>query len=279
MKQLVLELTRPLTMPTDADMISPSGLVSKSLDEIRRLKLWEGNQQTELGNIFTVKGEAGGPSSEFCILLSGDVRKLRRLGYRMSAGLLRIEGPAGMYVGEEMSGGTIYVEGDAGSWLGTKMQGGVMEVYGNAGDHIGAPYRGSREGMKGGSITVHGDAGTEVGCWMSDGLIRIKRSADTFPGTHMCGGTLLIEGDCKGRAGAGMTGGRVVISGRMEDVLPSFTIDEIRDAVKVGEERVQGPFYVFRGDLCNKETGRIFISVTKNSQLKWCERYLEPWQH
>lgn len=278
MKQLVLELRRPLTVPTNADMISPTSLASKSLDEIRQLKLWEGNHQTELGDIFTVKGETNGPASESCVLVSGDARKLSHLGYRMMSGLLQIAGPAGMYVGEEMVGGTIHVEGDSGSWLGSKMQGGVIEVYGNAGDHIGAPYRGSRDGMKGGSITVHGNAGTEVGCWMSGGFIRIKRSADTFPGIHMCDGTVLIDGDCKGRAGGGMTGGRVVISGRMEDVLPSFTIEEIRDAIKFGEEKIQGPFYVFRGDLCNQETGRIFISVTKNPQLKAYEQYLESWQ-
>jgi len=277
LKQLVLELKRPLTVPTEAEVISPDVLAAKSLEEVSRLKAWEGNRQISLGEIFTIKGETGSPASEFSIVVSGDVRKIRRLGYQMKSGSLKVEGHAGMYVGEEMCGGSISVEGSAGSWLGSKMRGGEIEVYGDAGDHVGSAYRGSRDGMKGGQIVIHGNAGVEAGCWMSDGIIRIRRNAAMFPGIHMCGGVVLIEADCDGRAGAGMTGGRVIIRGRMEEMLPSFTVEEIRDRVRVGEERIEGPFYVFQGDVGGGGTGRVFVSVTRNPQLKWCEKYLETW--
>lgn len=264
-------------MPTEAEVISPDVLAEKSLKEVGGLKAWEGNRQISLGELFTIKGETGGSFSEFCVVVRGDVRKMRRLGYRMKSGSLKVEGHAGMYVGEEMCGGSISVEGNAGSWLGSKMTGGTIEVYGDAGDHVGAAYRGSREGMKSGQIVVHGNAGVEAGCWMRDGIIRIKRNAGMFPGTHMSGGIVLIEGDCDGRAGAGMTGGRAIVRGTMENVLPSFTIEEIRDRVRVGDERIEGPFYVFQGDVGGAGTGRVFISVTRNPQLKWCEKYLEAW--
>ena len=277
LRQLILDLKRPLSVPTVAEVISPDILFEKSLEEMGTLKVWEGNRQVSLGDMFTIKGETGGPASELCVVVRGDVRKVRRLGYRMKSGSLKVEGHAGMYVGEEMCGGSISVKGNAGSWLGSKMTGGTIEVYGDAGDHVGAAYRGSRNGMKGGQIVVHGSAGVETGCWMRDGIIRIKRNAGMFPGIHMCGGIVLVEGDCDGRAGAGITGGRVIICGRMENVLPSFAIEEIRDRVRVGDERIEGPFYVFQGDVGGTATGRVFVSVTRNPQLKSCEKYLETW--
>ena len=277
MKQLVLELMRQISVPIDTEVISPNILAEKSLEEIAMLKVWEGNRRIRLGEVFTIKGETGGPASEFCIVVSGNVEKIRRLGYQMNSGFLKIEGNAGMYVGQEMCGGSISVKGNAGSWPGSKMRGGIIEIFGDAGDHVGVAYRGSRDGMGGGQIVIHGNAGVEAGCWMSDGIIRIEGNAGMFPGIHMRGGMVLIGGGCDGRAGAGMTGGRVIIRGRMETVLPSFTAEEIRDGVRVGEERIEEAFYVFRGDVAGQETGRIFLNVASNPQLKWYEKYLETW--
>jgi len=277
LKQLVLELKRQPSVPVDSKVISPNILAEKSLEEIAKLKLWEGNRQIELSDLFIVKGETGGPASDLQVVISGEMRKIRCLGYRMSSGSLRIKGDVGMYVGEEMCGGSISIEGSAESWLGSKMRGGNIEVFGDAGDHVGAPYRGSREGLTGGQITIHGGAGVEVGCWMSDGVIRIGGNVGMFPGIYMCGGIILIEGDCIGRAGAGMTGGRVIIRGRLETILPSFSTEEIRDRVRVGDERIEGPFYVFQGDVGSARTGRILVSTTRNPQLKSFEKYLETW--
>ncbi len=278
MKQLALELRRPLFWPTEAGILSPDELSSRSIEEICNTVIREGNRSIKLGSIFAVKGDEKVFPAELCVTVSGNVEKIRRLGYQMRSGVLKIVGNAGMYVGEEMCGGRISVEGNVGSWLGSKMQGGTIEVYGDAGDRVGSSYRGSRNGMKNGEIVIHGKAGVETGCWMSNGTIRVKRGVGMFPGINMCGGVILIEGDCDGRAGAGMRGGRVVICGKINDVLPSFTIEEVRSMVRVGEERIEGPFYVFRGDVGSEETGRLFVSVTRNSHLNWYERFLEPWQ-
>ena len=277
LNRIVLELKRQPQVPVDSKTISPNVLSDKPLEEIAVLEIWEGNRQIGLGELFNIKGDTGGPTSDFHVVVSGDTRKIRCLGYRMSSGLLKIEGDAGMYVGEEMCGGLISVDGSAGSWLGSKMRGGSIEVFGDAGDHVGAAYRGSHEGMTGGQIRIHGDCGSEAGSWMSNGTVRVEGNAGMFPGVHMCGGIILIDGNCTGRAGAGMTGGMVIIRGRMETILPSFSIEQIRKRVKVREETIEGPFYVFRGDVGGARTGRIFVNVATNPQLIWCEKYLEAW--
>lgn len=205
----------------------------------------------------------------------GDAAKVRKIGYGMSSGSVVVDGNAGMYVGEEMSGGSILVTGNAGRWLGTKMKGGQIEIKGDAGDYVGAGYRGTTLGMKGGSILIHGNAGHEVGCWMRNGTIRVKGSAGLFPGIHMGDGTMFIERDCEGRAGAQMRGGRVVVGGHIPSILPSFSFEEIRPTVKVGEEKVPGPFYLFSGDMNEGGKGRLSVSVNNNPQLKWYEQYLE----
>jgi formylmethanofuran dehydrogenase subunit C len=277
LNKIVLELKRQLRVPVDSKAISPNVLSEKSLEEIAMLKVWEGNRQIGLGELFNIKDKIGGPTSDFHVVVSGDTRKIRCLGYRMSSGFMKIEGNTGMYIGEEMCGGSVSIEGSAESWLGSKMRGGSIEVSGDAGDHVGAAYRGSREGMTGGQITIHGNCGAEAGCWMSNGTVQVEGNAGMFPGIYMRGGVILIDGNCAGRAGAGMTGGTVVIRGKMETILPSFSIDEIRKRVKVGEEAIEGPFYVFRGDVGSARTGRIFVNIATNPQLKWCEEYLEAW--
>jgi formylmethanofuran dehydrogenase subunit C len=275
LKELVLELKTVPKVPVEASIISPDSLVGKSKKEIESLEVWRGNKKIPLKDLFRVKGEALNELKDSLIRIIGDLSKFRKIGYRMSTGSLSIVGNAGMYLGEEMRGGSIFVEGNVGSWLGMNMKGGLIEVKGNAGDYVGSAYRGKNVGMKGGKIIIHGNVGNEVGCWMKDGLIRIDGNAGMFPGLHMIGGTILINGDCLGRAGAQMKGGKIVILGRMESILPSFNISGISEKTSVGEEKIQGPFYVFEGDLTEEGKGKIFLSIAKNQNLKFFEKFIE----
>jgi len=275
MKEIVLTVKKTLNVPVECSEISPSSLAGKTLDQIRAMEVWEGNRRNSLEDIFNIKEEDGITSEDHALRIVGDASIIRKIGYRMTGGSITIEGNAGMYLGEEMSGGSITVSGNAGAWLGSKMKGGTIEVKGNAGDFIGSSYRGSRKGMKGGTIIVHGNAGTEIGCWMRNGTIRIKGSSGIFPGMHMSNGTIYIEKDCSGRAGAQITGGKVIIGGYVPSILPSFNVEEVRERVKVGEEKITGPFYVFTGDLNEEGNGKLFINMAKNPHLKWCEEYLE----
>jgi formylmethanofuran dehydrogenase subunit C len=274
-REIILTVKRTLSVPVECSEISPNSFAGKSLDQIRTMEIWEGNRRNRLEDIFQVKEEGGAASDELTVVIVGDASRIRKIGYRMTEGSIAIEGNAGMYLGEEMSAGSITVSGNAGAWLGSKMKGGAIEVKGNAGDFVGSSYRGSTKGMKGGTIIVHGNAGTEVGCWMRNGTIRIKGSSGMFPGMHMSNGTIYIEKHCAGRAGAQMTGGRVIIGGYVPAILPSFNIEEVRERVKLGEEKIPGPFYVFTGDLNENGNGKLFINVAENPHLKSCEEYLE----
>jgi formylmethanofuran dehydrogenase subunit C len=274
MTHVTLRAKGKFTVPVDASAVSPDSFAGKAVGQIELLEAWEGNVRTTLGSIFDV-GEGPEESAECAIAIEGDTSKLRRMGKGMASGSITVNGDAGLYVGEAMRGGSITVNGDAGSWLGTRMRGGTIEVKGDAGDYIGSAYRGSRRGMNGGQILVHGDAGNEVGCWMKKGLIRIKGNAGQFAGMHMSDGTILIGGNSRARAGAGMTGGRIVILGEAEGVPPSFSIDEIRNVMRAGEERLQGPFYVFVGDLTEGGEGKVYALKEKNPHLQFYEAYLE----
>jgi len=274
-REIVLTVKRTLNVPVECLEVSPNSFSGKSLDQIRGIEIWEGNRRSRLDDIFQVEERGASASDKLTVRVVGEASRIRKIGCSMTEGSIAIEGNAGMYLGEQMSAGSITVSGDAGAWLGSRMKDGAIEVKGNAGDFVGSSYRGSTKGMKGGTIIVHGNAGTEVGCWMRNGTIRIKGSCGTFPGMHMNNGTIYVEKDCAGRAGAQMTGGRVIVGGHVPAILPSFNIEEVRERVKVGEEKIPGPFYVFTGDLNENWNGKLFINVAKNPHLKWCEEYLE----
>jgi formylmethanofuran dehydrogenase subunit C len=109
---------------------------------------------------------------------------------------------------------------------------------------------------------------------MRNGLIKIYGNAGQFVGMHMHEGTIFVQGTSEGRAGASMTGGKIVLSGYSVSVLPTFSIDDIKKKVKVDGEEVQGPFYLFTGDNAEKGGGKLYIAQAKNPQLSFYEKYL-----
>jgi formylmethanofuran dehydrogenase subunit C len=262
-------------IPINAECISPDILAGKSNSEIASLKVWEGNKQTNLGKLFNIEGETGKTPAETCIEIVGNLHKVRRIGAKMTSGEILVKGNAGMHLGEEMKGGTIKVYGDADSWCGAMMKGGTIEITGNVGDFLGATYRGAiTKAMNGGTIIVHGNAGNEIGYYMKNGTIKIEGNAGQFVGIHMQNGTILIKGKCEERVGACMTSGKIVLLGYVESILPSFTLDSIKPKTKVEDENVEGPFYLFIGDLTEKGDGKVFVSCVKNPHLNFYEKLL-----
>lgn len=251
----------------DGENIAPDAFVGKSVGEISSLPIWEGNRRRVLDDLFTVEHDEG-QGEDMTIRIVGDLTRVKRIGAKMSRGRIVVEGNVGMRLGEEMRGGEITVKGNADAWAGRMMKGGKIEVAGNAGDYIGSSYRGSTVGMKGGTIIVRGNAGIEVGCFMNGGLIRIGGKAEEFVGMHMRGGTILVEGDVGERVGAKMMDGAIVVLGKVPSVLPSFIVDGIRPRARVGEERINGPFYLFKGDVTESWSGSLYVAVAKNSHLK-----------
>lgn len=262
-------------LPVYADSICPDVFADKSLKEISELKLWEGNKQRTIGELFDVQGTPFDPDEDAVIRLVGDLQKVRTVGCNMSFGKLLIEGDIGMRLGEGMKGGEIIVKGNVDSWVGCMMEDGKIEIHGSAGDYVAAPYRGSTEGMKNGVIVIHGDAGNEVGCYMRNGMISIEGNVGEFVGIHMRDGTILVRGNCGGRTGAGMLDGKIIICGRVSSVLPTFTIDSVKSSVKADGEKIKGPFYRFTGDIADQGKGKLYISKPLNPHLSFYEKYLQ----
>lgn len=229
---------------------------------------------TRLGELFMIDGERIEKKEDLVIRILGDLRKVRRIGFKMSSGKIVIEGDAGNHLGEEMSGGVITVNGSAGSWTGSMMRDGMIEVHGNAGDYVGSAYRGSVEGMKGGVIIIDGNAGNELGCFMRGGLIKVNGSVEQFAGMHMRQGTIFIRGNSEGRLGAEMIKGKIVVSGSVPSILPTFSVDSISKRTRVDGEEVMGPFYTFMGDLAENGEGRLFISQASNPHLKAFDKFI-----
>ena len=271
---ITLYLKRLFKVPVDGECISPDVFAEKSAREIAKLQVWEGNRIRTLSDLFKVKHESDSSSESVTIRICGDVSRVRKIGAKMSMGAIIVEGDAGMHLGEEMSGGVITVTGNADSWAGSMMKEGTIEIKGNAGDYIGASYRGSTQGMSGGKIIIHGDAGNEVGCFMRKGLIRVHRNTGQFTGIHMRKGTIFVEGNSDGRTGAQMTKGKIVVCGRVPSILPTFTIEGVKPKVKVSDEKVAGPFYMFVGDLADGGEGKLYVSQKQNPHLSFYEKYL-----
>jgi formylmethanofuran dehydrogenase subunit C len=258
--------------PVYAECITPDTFQGKTAAEIGELSVFEGNKPKKLRELFKIEqDDAETPS----ITINGDVSEVRRIGIGMKTGEIVINGNVGMHLGEKMAGGKITVNGNAAQWAGSVMKKGLIEIHGDAGDYLASPYRGVSEGMKGGKIVVDGNVGSDSGCYVRGGLIKIKGNAGPFFGFHMSDGTVQVEKNAGPRLGANMVGGKLIVGGTVEAMMPTFTIDGTKPKVKIDDtETAQGPFYVFLGDLAEKGTGKIFVSKANNPQLKEYEKYL-----
>lgn len=271
-----LSAVREFRYPIIAECVNPDVFNGKTREEIEGLEIWEGNKQKKLGELFKVEeNKAESSQKKGVITIHGNVNKVRRIGAGMKSGEITIYGDAGMHLGEEMKGGKIVVHGNVGGWAGSMMKGGIIEIHGNASDYLGAPYRGSSEGMRGGKIIVCGNVGNEAGAHLRGGIIKIYGCTGQFVGFRMRDGTIYVQKDAESRAGACMIGGKIVVGGFLESVLPTFTIESIKEKVKIEEgETAEGPFYLFLGDHAEHGDGKLYVFKKKNSHLGCYERLL-----
>ena len=264
---------RIFDVPIQAACISVDVFAGKTLDEIKHLPITEGKETITLSDAFDITEDKTIETPN--ITLTGDFSKVKRIGQGMKTGEIIINGNVGMHTGEKLAGGKIVINGNSGGWTGSEMKKGLIEVHGDSGDYTASPYRGTSTGMKGGLIVIDGNVGTDVGCYLQGGLIKIKGSAGRFLGYHMSDGTIYVEKNCASRAGAFMTGGKIIINGTVELLMPTFTIDSIKPKVKIdATQTVQGPFYVFLGDIAEHGTGKIFALKTMNPALVTYEKYI-----
>ncbi len=262
---IALTPLKKFDVPVQAACISPDVFKGKGTHEIAELPLTEGNVHKRLCDLFKIEEK---PEETQSITINGDVGKVKRIGQGMLTGEIVVNGNVGMHTGEKMGGGKITVNGNAGGWTGGQMKGGIIEIHGNASDYLASPYRGSTAGMRGGVIIVDGNVGTDSACYMHGGVIKIKGNAGHFLGLHMSIGTIYVEKECASRLAPSMKGGKIVVAGALEEVMPTFTIESVAQKTKIDDtQTAQGPFYVFQGDMNEQGNGKLFISKTNNPKL------------
>jgi formylmethanofuran dehydrogenase subunit C len=213
---LTLTLKDALTVPLEAEVLTPDVLAPLAHAAVCALPVMLGKRQHRLDDHFTVEGEG---SDE--IELRGDLSKVKWIGRQMSRGAIRIVGNAGMHLGAYMTGGSIEVTGNVTDWLGGEMTGGTIHVRGNAGGQLGSAYRGSSSGMSGGTILIEGSAGIELGMRMKRGLIAVRGPVRDFAGLQMKGGTIVLMSGAEQRTGAWMQRG-TIISLKPLKLMPTF---------------------------------------------------------
>ena len=206
------------SIPVSLAGVLPESLAGKSLADIERTKVWQGNRQVPLAELFTVAGEP----DDLVWWLEGDCSSVHHLGEGMQQGQIRVAGNIGRHAGQAMLGGTLYIEGHAGDWLGTAMQGGRIEVTGNTGDFTGGAIPAAKRGMSGGQIIVRGNAGTHTAERMRRGWITVVGDCGEWAGYQMRAGTLLVLGSCGPRVGASMRRGTIALLGTAPELLPTF---------------------------------------------------------
>lgn len=213
---LTLTLKTPLTVPLEAEALTPDVLAPLTRDAIAALPVMLGKRQQRLADHFDIEGDG---SDE--VELRGDLSKVKWVGRAMTRGRLRVVGSAGMHLGAYMKGGAIEVTGNAADWVGGEMSGGLIHIRGNAGGQLGSAYRGSMSGMSGGTILVEGAAGIEIGMRMKRGLIAVRGPVRDFAGLQMKGGTIVLMSGAEQRTGAWMQRG-TIISLKPLKLMPTF---------------------------------------------------------
>ena len=174
-----------------------------------------------------------------------------------------------------MKGGKILVEGDCGDFCASEIKGGEIEVKGSAGNYLAAAKRGTWRGSSKGKIIVHGNCGAETAAWMRGKTIvlNIKGNARAYLGTHMHLGTIIVDGDVDPRVGAEMSGGKIIINGKLIELLPSFSyIGEVKEIELSETDKVTGNYLKFEGDFANispkaKRKGELYLAKGKNQDL------------
>ncbi|WP_197441244.1 formylmethanofuran dehydrogenase subunit C [Thalassoglobus neptunius] len=267
---LTFRLHTESQIPLEVDSLKLETMKEQSRSEIEKTEIFRGNQQVPAAEFFQVSGSA---KEDRTVVWEGDLSNVKLIGAKLSEGIVRVEGKAGMHLGAQMTGGEIRVSGDAADWVGAEMSGGRIHIQGNAGNLVGAVYRGGRKGMSGGEILVEGNVGNEVGHTMRRGLIAIGGKCGDAAGVGMIAGTIFIFGEPGIRNGAGMKRGTIGLfgGGHSPEILPTFRKANVYSPsflqlyfrfltecqFPVPESVVSGLFQRYCGDLLEMGKGEI----------------------
>jgi formylmethanofuran dehydrogenase subunit C len=227
----------------DLSPLTPDQLAAKTREEIARIELTCGNRKLRVADLFDVSGE--GHAQEVVLRASTD--RLARIGARMAAGTITVEGDCGPYAGLGMRGGKIAVHGNAGAFTGSGMRAGHIEVRGNAGAFLGGALPGDMQGMRGGSIVIGGRAGDRAGDRLRSSIILVRGDAGAFCGSRMLAGTLLVSGRVGESPCPGLKHGTLLLAHAPAELPATFQTSEHALLLAAGKylQREGGPFHAF----------------------------------
>jgi formylmethanofuran dehydrogenase subunit C len=265
METVTITMKNAPVLYLEADTISPDAFAGKNATQIAELPVFEGNSPSTLGKYFEIGGSAGATAAETKIVVRGDVKKVKYIGFKMTAGEIVIEGSTDQYAGAWMKGGKLTVKGDAGAFAATAMKGGEMIIEGNAGNYLGAAYRGDWRGMSGGKILVKGNAGSDIGMYMLGGEIIVNGNADVHVMTHAEGGKTIIKGNAASKLGGQMVEGTIFVFGSIDVMMPGFKPD---GEVELEVDGTKAKFARFIGDMGERHKKKKGVIVYGNLYKK-----------
>ncbi len=103
---------------------------------------------------------------------------------------------------------------------------------------------------------------------MSDGIIILGSGCWDFAGVHQKGGVIVVNRSCGARPGAGMTGGSLILNGRVESILPgAIYVEEVQEADAAGT-KLKGPFLKFKCDMAEETQGELLVLAEPNKHLR-----------
>jgi len=245
METVTITMKNPPALYLEADNVTPDAFAGKTAAQIADLHVHEGNTTSSLGKYFEVSGSAGATAADTKIIVKGDVKKVKYLGFKMSAGEMIIEGSADQYVGAWMTGGRLLAKGNVEAFAATAMKGGEFIVEGNAGNYLGAAYRGDWRGMSGGKILIKGNAGSDIGMYMTGGEIVVNGNVDVHVMTHAEGGKTVIRGNTKSKLGGQLVDGTIIVFGNIETMMPGY---KPNGEVELEVDGVKATFAHYIGD-------------------------------
>jgi formylmethanofuran dehydrogenase subunit C len=253
METVTITMKNVSALYLEADTISPDAFAGKNAAQIAELPVFEGNVPATLGNYFGISGNAGATAADTKIVVKGDVKKVKYIGFKMTDGEVVIEGSADLYVGAWMKGGKILAKGDVAAFSGLAMKGGEITIEGNAGNYLGAAYRGDWRGMSGGKILVKGNAGSDIGMYMTGGEMVINGNVDVHLCTHAEGGKVIVKGNANSKVGGQMVDGEIIIFGSIDTMMPGF---KPAGEVELEVDGTKAKFSHFIGDMGERHKKR-----------------------
>jgi formylmethanofuran dehydrogenase subunit C len=91
---ITLAIRSAVSVPIEAETITPHALTGKRVSEIEALPVVQGNATARLGDFFQVSGDADG-----AVRLTGDCSRVKYIGKGMTDGRIEVDGDAGMHLG------------------------------------------------------------------------------------------------------------------------------------------------------------------------------------